>query len=426
MSRDRTVGETFYLRFTTRAFATGIPTTLSGTPVVSAYEDGSVTQITAGITLGVDHDSVTGLNLLTIVATGGNGFETGKDYDLVITTGTVGGVSVVGEVVGQFSLGLSAAFTRIGANGAGLTDLATAADLATVDGNVDAILVDTGEIGAAGAGLTVLATAAALATAQTDLDTITGADGVNLLSATQASVDAIEADTNELQTDDVPGLIAALNDPTAAAVADAVLDETLSGHVGAGTLGKAVADIETDATAILADTADIQPKIGSPAADLAADVAAVKVDTAATLVDTAQIGVAGAGLTDLGGMSTGMKAEVNAEADTALTDYDGPTNAEMEARTPTAAQLAYIVRHALTAQLVTFSAGGSTTTAVFDQVDGSAASSTNDWYNGRILLFITGTLAGQATDITDYVGATKTATITAVTAAPDSSTAIIL
>ena len=30
------------------------------------------------------------------------------------------------------------------------------------------------------------------------------------------AIDAILADTNELQTDDVPGLISALNDPTAA------------------------------------------------------------------------------------------------------------------------------------------------------------------------------------------------------------------
>lgn len=121
--RDRTVGGTLYILFTTRAFATGIPTTLAGTPVVSAYEDGSTTQITAGITLGVDHDGVTGLNLLTIVATGGNGYETGKDYSLVITTGTVDSVSVIGEAVGEFSLGLSAAFTRIGPNGAGLTNV---------------------------------------------------------------------------------------------------------------------------------------------------------------------------------------------------------------------------------------------------------------------------------------------------------------
>jgi len=46
--------------------------------------------------------------------------------------------------------------------------------------------------------------------------------------------------------------------------------------------------------------------------------------------DTKEIGVAGAGLTGLGGMSVGMKAEVNAECDTALTDYDAPTKAEMD------------------------------------------------------------------------------------------------
>jgi len=42
-----------------------------------------------------------------------------------------------------------------------------------------------------------------------------------------------------------------------------------------------------------------------------------------------QIGTAGAGLTDLGGMSTGMKAEVNAEADTAVTDYDAVVPADL-------------------------------------------------------------------------------------------------
>lgn len=59
--------------------------------------------------------------------------------------------------------------------------------------------------------------------------------------------------------------------------------------------------------------------------------------TAQTGDSFALIGTGGAGLGDLGGMSTAMKAEVNAECDTALTDYDGPTNAEMEARTLVAA-----------------------------------------------------------------------------------------
>jgi hypothetical protein len=135
---DYTVGDTLYKRFTTRAFATGAPTTLAGTPVVSAYEDDSVTQITAGITLGVDHDSVTGLNLLTIVATGANGFETGKSYDLVITTGTVDSVSVVGEVVWHFSLSAEAA----------AVDLANGTDgLGAIKTDTAAILADTGTDG---------------------------------------------------------------------------------------------------------------------------------------------------------------------------------------------------------------------------------------------------------------------------------------
>ena len=63
---------------------------------------------------------------------------------------------------------------------------------------------------------------------------------------------AIVADTNELQTDWVNGgrldllldqAATAASVPTAATIADAVLDEALSGHATAGTLGKAVTDI---------------------------------------------------------------------------------------------------------------------------------------------------------------------------------------
>lgn len=43
---------------------------------------------------------------------------------------------------------------------------------------------------------------------------------------------------------------------------------------------------------------------------------------------------------------------------------------------------------------------------------------TDDHFNGRSIVFITGNLAGQATDITDYNGTTKAITVTAVTEAP--------
>lgn len=76
-------------------------------------------------------------------------------------------------------------------------------DIVAVNDNVT--LVDTTTTNTDMRGTDSAATASALATAQADLDIITGADGVNLLSATQASIDAIEADTNELQGDWVNG-----------------------------------------------------------------------------------------------------------------------------------------------------------------------------------------------------------------------------
>jgi len=75
--------------------------------------------------------------------------------------------------------------------------------LTTIDGNVDAILLDTSEIGAAGAGLTALASAAAVA----DLPT-----NAELATALAAADDAVLA------------AIAALSIPTANENADALLD----------------------------------------------------------------------------------------------------------------------------------------------------------------------------------------------------------
>lgn len=80
--------------------------------------------------------------------------------------------------------------------------------------------------------LTTLALEATVATAQADLDIITGADGVNLLTATQASIDAIETDT----TTDIPALIAALNNLAAADVltqVNAALDTAIA-ELGVG------------------------------------------------------------------------------------------------------------------------------------------------------------------------------------------------
>ena len=156
---DITLGDTIDFKFSTVG-TTGAPTTLAGSPVVSAYVGNSTTQLTAGITLSVDFDGVTGLHSVRVVASGANGYAAQTNVDLVITTGTVGGTSVVGYVIGSFSIENRS--TQL---------LATAAALAVVDGVVDSILVDTAEIGVAGAGLTALATQASVNTIDDFLDT---------------------------------------------------------------------------------------------------------------------------------------------------------------------------------------------------------------------------------------------------------------
>lgn len=101
---DIRLGDTIDIKFTTRRFSTGAPFTLAGSPVISAYVGNGTTEITAGITLTVDFDSRTGLNNVRVVASSGNGFATATNVQLVITTGTVDSVSVVGEVIGSFSI----------------------------------------------------------------------------------------------------------------------------------------------------------------------------------------------------------------------------------------------------------------------------------------------------------------------------------
>ena len=76
--RDITLEETIFEDFTTRAFASGVPTTLAGTPVLSVLEENNATPITAGVSVSVDRASVAGLNMATIVATTANGYEDGK------------------------------------------------------------------------------------------------------------------------------------------------------------------------------------------------------------------------------------------------------------------------------------------------------------------------------------------------------------
>ncbi len=101
---DFGAGDTINFKFTTRQ-STGAPFTLAGSPALSVYKSSSTTESTAGITLTADFDSRTGLNHALIdTSSDGTFYADGGQFDVVITTGTVNSISVVGEVVGRFTL----------------------------------------------------------------------------------------------------------------------------------------------------------------------------------------------------------------------------------------------------------------------------------------------------------------------------------
>jgi hypothetical protein len=100
---DYAIGDSVFITFNTRDFTSHAPATLTG-GAVSVYRDAVSTPITAGTFLVANFNSVVGLNHADIVATAANGYIPGSTYWMVLTAGTVGGVSMIGEIIGSFSI----------------------------------------------------------------------------------------------------------------------------------------------------------------------------------------------------------------------------------------------------------------------------------------------------------------------------------
>lgn len=101
---DLAVGVTTDFKFTTRRFSTGAPFALAS-GAISVYKDNSTTQSTSGVTLTADFDSLTGVNHVRIdTSSDGTFYSAGSNFQVLITTGTVDSVSVVGETIAHFSI----------------------------------------------------------------------------------------------------------------------------------------------------------------------------------------------------------------------------------------------------------------------------------------------------------------------------------
>ncbi len=196
---DYDASAVIYGKFSTYQPSTGATFTLAGSPAISVYKDNSVTQSTSGVTLTADFDSMTGLNHFAIdTSSDGTFYSAGSFFDIVITTGSVDGVSVTGSVVASFTIRKDSSLKPATAGRTLVVDASGLADATAV------------KIGPSGAGTALTAR---------DIGTsvlLSSGTGTGQVSLASGKVSLISADIG------------------------AVWDVAIAGHVGAGSTGLAL------------------------------------------------------------------------------------------------------------------------------------------------------------------------------------------
>ena len=263
-------------------------------------------------------------------------------------------------------------------------------------------------------------------TAQTAGDIIADTEAV------LTDAEAVLADTNELQTDwtnagRLDAILDAVLVDTEAATAvitdtEAILTDTEQLRTDAGT-------IITDTEAVLADTNELQTDWAN-AGRLDAILDAVLADTEAAvpvLTDTEAI------LADTEAAVADTEA-VLADTEAVLVDTEATNVAAIadgvwdESRADHTAQGTYgeNMNSVISGTVDTVTNTHTPTTTEFQADDITEA--TADHFIGRVVVFTTGALDGQATDITDYaaVGGIAQFTVTAMTEAPSNNDQFVI
>lgn len=238
---DYAAGDTIDFMFTTRRFSSGAPFALAGTPAISIYKGNSTTQSTSGVTLTVDFDTVTGLNHVRIDTTAdGTFYADGAQFSAVITAGTVDSVSVVGEVVGRFTLRAQASLYPT-----------TAGRKLDVSAGGEAGL-DWANVGSP--------------------TTVVGLTGTTVKTATD-----VETDTADIQSRLPAALVSGRIDASVGAMATDVLTST-------ALAASAVTEIQTGLSTL--DAAGVRTAVGLAAANLDTQIATLATAANLATVDT--------------------------------------------------------------------------------------------------------------------------------------------
>jgi hypothetical protein len=233
---------------------------------------------------------------VNVVNAGGTAWASGSLTSGVFASGAITATAIAADAIGASELAADAiaeiadavwdedatAHQTQGTFGQGIGDPAADTDTIyalanSIKADTAAILADTGTDGVIVASIATNAiNAAAIADGAID----SGAFAAGAITASAIAADAIGA--SELAADAI------------AEIADAVWDVDATGHQTGGTFGQAIGDPGADTTTMYAAVVT-----GAAGTHIAADIVALKAETADILVDTAEIGAAGAGLTNI-------------------------------------------------------------------------------------------------------------------------------
>ena len=281
-------------------------------------------------------------------------------------------------------------------------------------------------------------TAAAVADAVWDESTTGHTTAGTFGEQVKTDIDAILTDTETT----IPAQISALVIPSSTTIAGAVWAKATASHTGAGTFGE---QCGTDIDAILDDTNELQTD------DIPATLAALNdisvndiwsepqagYTTAGTFGDNLDqtVSTAGGGGLTAGGIADAVWDEAmsgHTTTGTAGAVFDSTSDLiktdvlEINSVSNAASQLSKSAGQIISGTVDTGTNSHTPTATVFQADDITEA--TSNHYNDRSLIFTSGALAGQATEITGYsvVGGIGQFTVTTMTEAPANDDTFII
>lgn len=262
--------------------------TLNGTAGTVDYENGTVENpvdtfadaLTLAASLGFTRFSIVNGSTITLAATLNNSVLVGDRWTLALGGQDVGGSHFGGANVSGTATGTEAHYVDCNVGTVTLSNAhlenCRLSGTITLSATGDYHIADS-HSGIAGSGTPVIDMGAAVLNTNLNIRRYSGGIEIQNLNA---------AGTDNFSIEGVGQIIyAASSSGTVNQRGDWKVTNT-------GGVGIAADDNTTNVATILTDTADMQPKLGTPAgADMSADIASIKTDTASILVDTGTSGV---------------------------------------------------------------------------------------------------------------------------------------